>query len=179
MKFTRQYKIKIILIVLILSACILAMYISTPRPKFERKPPKIDPEALYQVANVLDGDTFEIKIGKVVETVRMLGINTPETVDPRKLVQCYGKEASDKTKEMLLKRKVKLEIDTSQHATDKFGRLLAYVHRDDGIFVNKFLLENGFAREYTYSKAYSLQKQFRELEATAKQAKAGLWKKCQ
>lgn len=127
------------------------------------------------VTKTLDGDTFEIKIGKGMVKVRMIGIDTPETLDPRKPVQCYGHEASEKTKELLNGRSVSLKLDKTQSSLDKFKRLLAYVHRDDGLFVNQFLLENGYAREYTYNKKYQSQKEFKALEKKAKEEKHGLW----
>lgn len=137
-----------------------------------------DPEKLYQVVYVTDGDTFKAKIWSHVVTVRMLGINTPETVDPRKQPECYGKEASDQTKELLSSRQVRLKLNPNREEKDKYGRYLAYVYRDDGMFVNETLLKNGFAREYTYGKAYDFQKEFRELETEAKGAKMGLWGAC-
>ena len=108
----------------------------------------------------------------------MLGVDTPETVDPRKPVQCFGKEASDTTKSMLSYRTVSLQIDKTQYATDKFGRVLAYVYRDDGVFMNEFFLKNGFAREYTYDKAYQFQKEFKTHEKSAQDQKKGLWEYC-
>lgn len=178
MKLVRQFKIKIVLILLIIAITGLATYLSNS-PKTRYKIPKINPDEAYQVANVLDGDTFEIKIGKKNQTVRMLGVDTPETVDPRKPVQCYGKEASDETKSILSHYAVTLKMDKTQSMTDKFGRLLAYVYREDGLFMNEFLLKNGLAREYTYSKPYMFQKEFKAFEMAAKEEKAGLWKKCE
>lgn len=178
MTFIRQYKIKIILIIIITTSCGYFAYLSTPKYKYQTSIPKIDPNTFYVVTDVLDGDTFEVKIGKEKVTIRMLGIDTPETLDPRKPVQCYGKESSEEAKKLLDKREVKLVIDKTQYLTDKYGRILAYVYRDDGLFINKFLLEKGFAREYTYSKAYELQEEFREIEQKSKIEKEGLWSTC-
>lgn len=105
----------------------------------------------------------------------MMGIDTPETLDPRKPVQCYGHESSEKTKELLGGRSVSLRLDKTQSVLDKFKRLLAYVYRDDGIFINQYLLENGYAREYTYNKKYQNQKEFKEIEKKAREEKRGLW----
>ena len=169
-------KYKIILITIIALSCGFAAHFSS---NSKYKPLKIDSNQEYQVANVLDGDTFEVKMGKKIQTVRMIGVDTPETVDPRKPVQCFGKEASQKTKSMLSHHIVRLHTDTTKSITDKFGRLLAYVYLENGLFMNEFLLKEGYAREYTYGKAYSLQKEFRTLEMVAKQGKVGLWKKCE
>ena len=89
----KTYKIKIILITLIVLTCSLGAYFSTPTTTYKKKIPKIDQKEQYQVTKVLDGDTFQIKIKKEIVTVRMIGIDTPETVDPRKIVQCFGKQA--------------------------------------------------------------------------------------
>lgn len=109
----------------------------------------------------------------------MLGINTPETVDPRKKVQCYGPEASADTKSLLKHQKVRLTFSPDREMRDKYGRYLAYVYREDGMFVNEFLLENGFAKEYTVGKPYDLQSEFRAIEAKARQDRVGLWTVCQ
>jgi len=79
--------------------------------------------------------------------VRYLGINTPESVDPRKPVECFGKEASLKNKELVLNKKVVLEKDISE--IDKYGRLLRYVYVD-GIFINLELIKQGYAQVATY-----------------------------
>ena len=92
--------IKVIVIFLIVISCISYLCFSKV-DNYKKKIPQIDQKEQYQVTKVLDGDTFQIKIRKEMVTVRMLGIDTPETVDPRKGIQCYGKQASDKTKEIL------------------------------------------------------------------------------
>lgn len=171
-------KIKIALIFLILLFSFWTAFLSGKSTGRYAVSIKIDPDEKYQVVSVLDGDTFEIKFDKGTRTVRMLGIDTPETVDPRKPIQCFGKEASDMTKSLLSHHTVSLRVDKTQSQTDKFGRLLAYVYRDDDLFINEYLLKNGFAREYTYSKAYSLQKQFKALQTEAKKEMVGLWKNC-
>lgn len=170
----KKYKIKIILIALIMSSCFIYVHFSTPTSVYKKKIP-IDQNEQYQVVKVLDGDTFQIKINKEIATVRMLGIDTPETVDPRKGIQCYGKQASDKTKELLLGKYVSLSTDPSQDNTDKYGRILAYVNIKDGIFINQYLLEYGYAREYKYKFNYQKRKEFKKLENLAKKKKIGLW----
>lgn len=137
----------------------------------------IDEDSQYPIERVIDGDTFTAKIGWHEITVRMLGIDTPETVDPRKPVQCFGKEASDQTKNLLNGKAVQLKFNPNREKKDKYGRYLAYVYAGD-LFVNEFLLENGYAREYTYGKPYIFQKDFREIEKIAKDSKKGLWGKC-
>ena len=130
---------------------------------------------LYPIVKVVDGDTITVDIDGAPETIRLIGIDTPETVDPRKTVQCFGKEASDTTKALLSGRKVTLERDGTQDERDKYGRLLAYVYRDDGLFINKYLVEQGFAHEYTYNLPYNYQAEFRAAQKTAQTEHRGLW----
>lgn len=136
-----------------------------------------DPEPeLYSVTKVVDGDTIAISKDGKTETVRLIGIDTPETVDTRVEVQCFGKESSDKLKALLSGKKVRLEMDEGEGARDKYKRLLAYIFREDGLFANKYMIEEGYAYEYTYDTAYKYQKEFKEAEESAKNGEKGLWK---
>lgn len=130
------------------------------------------------VARVIDGDTVDVSENGKGVRVRLLGINTPETLDPRKPVECFGPEASKKMHELLDDGEVRLETDPSQGLYDKYGRTLAYVFLPDGTDVNKLLVTQGFASEYTYKKPYKLQKEFRAAEAAAKLSGVGLWSAC-
>lgn len=126
---------------------------------------------------VVDGDTIVVAaLNGKNETVRLIGIDTPEVVDPRKPVQCFGQQASDKTKEILSGQKVFLERDVTQSDRDKYGRLLRYVFLINGTNFNKLMISEGFAHEYTYqSNPYKYQKEFKEAEKTARENKKGLW----
>ena len=129
----------------------------------------------YGVTKVVDGDTITINLDGAAETIRLIGINTPETVDPRKPVQCFGKQASDEAKTILTGRKVRIEKDPTQGDRDKYGRLLAYVWRDDGLFFNEYMIQQGYAYEYTYDRPYKYQTQFKADQATAESQDRGLW----
>lgn len=129
----------------------------------------------YSVTQVVDGDTIKISMNGQEETLRLIGLDTPETVDPRKPVQCFGKEASNKGKELLTGRKVRIEVDPSQGARDKYNRLLAYIYRDDGLFYNQYMIEQGYAHEYTYNTPYKYQAQLKAAQKTAQTNQAGLW----
>jgi micrococcal nuclease len=135
----------------------------------------VSPSAVLTVSRVVDGDTIVVGSGKTKETVRLIGVDTPEVVDPRKPVQCFGKEASAETKRLLNGRSVRLEADPTQGDRDKYGRLLRYVYRDDGLFVNRELVANGFAHEYTYDIPYRFRDEFRNAETAARTAGKGLW----
>jgi micrococcal nuclease len=95
---------------------------------------------------VVDGDTIELSDGS---KVRLIGIDTPESVDPRRPVECLGKEASDHTASLLPPGTgVRLEYDAQRE--DRYGRTLAYVYRtDDGLFVNAAIARDGFAQQLT------------------------------
>lgn len=128
----------------------------------------------YEVLRVVDGDTIDIALlGKT--RVRLIGINTPEVVDPRRPVQCFGKEASIKAKELLLGKSVSLEFDPSQDKYDKYGRLLAYVYLPDGTFFNEQMIRDGYAYEYTYRLPYKYQEEFKRAQREAEYGKLGLW----
>ncbi len=131
--------------------------------------------AYYKVTEVVDGDTIKININGKIETLRLIGLDTPETVDPRKSVQCFGREASSKAKELLLGKNVRIEKDISQGELDKYNRILAYVHREDGLFYNKHMIETGYAHEYTYNTPYKYQAEFKTVQKTAQQNSLGLW----
>lgn len=135
-------------------------------------PPK---EGYYQVEKVVDGDTIEVNIAGVVEKIRLIGIDTPETVDPRKAVQCFGKEASDNSKKLLEGQSVKLEADDTQDNRDKYKRLLRYVILEDGTNFNKKLIEDGYAHEYTYDIPYKYQSEFKTAQKDAQENNRGLW----
>lgn len=131
---------------------------------------------MFKVAKVIDGDTIEVERYGKIEKVRLIGIDTPETVDPRKTVQCFGKEASDNSKALMQGKSVRLEFDPLVGERDKYQRLLAYVWLDDDQFVNQLLVSEGFAHEYTYrSQAYKYQSQFKQAESTARENGIGLW----
>jgi micrococcal nuclease len=135
----------------------------------------VDANQPYSVTSVVDGDTMKIDVDGTIETLRLIGINTPETVDPRRPVQCFGKEASDKVKELLEGQKVRIEQDPTQDTRDRYGRILAYVYREDGLFLNKKMIEDGYAYEYTHDKPYMYQDSFKNAEAIAKTNERGLW----
>src|SRR3989344_1218237 len=124
------------------------------------------------VTRVIDGDTIEIEGG---QKVRYIGIDTPETVDPRKPVQCFGVEASNKNKELVSGKRVRLEKDVSE--TDKYGRLLRYIYIGD-TFVNLELVKQGFAYSSTYPPDIKYQNQFTDAQRLAREQNEGLWGSC-
>ena len=130
------------------------------------------------ISRVIDGDTIDVLIGDTTERVRLIGIDTPETVDPRKPVQCFGKEASEKTEGLLPQGMiVSLISDPTQDDRDKYGRLLRYITASDGTDIQLFLIEEGFGREYTYDIPYERQTEYKKAQREAQAAGHGLWAK--
>jgi micrococcal nuclease len=126
-----------------------------------------------KVIRVVDGDTIEIEGGV---KVRYIGMNTPETVDPRKPIQCFGKEASMENKTLVEGKEVELEKDISN--TDKYGRLLRYVWLN-GIMINEILVKEGYARVDTVPPDVKYSNIFLTAENESRTNNLGLWKKCQ
>ena len=131
-----------------------------------------------QVLRVIDGDTIQVIINATKETVRLIGVDTPEPVDPRKPVQCFGKEASDFAKSLLTDKTIFLEADTTQGDRDKYQRLLRFVFLENGTNVNKLLISEGYAHEYTYHLPYKYQGEFKAAEIDAQENNRGLWRMC-
>lgn len=143
---------------------------STPKPTPTLSPTPLDLKYTDTiVTNVIDGDTFTIEGGEVV---RMIGMDTPETVHPNKPVQCYGKEASAKTTELIEGQKVRLEKDVSE--TDKYKRLLRYVWKGD-VLINELLVQEGYAQSSSYPPDIKYQDRFVTAQQEARANLRGLW----
>lgn len=131
-------------------------------------------QEVFEVLKVIDGDTVTIQMGDKKETVRMIGIDTPETNDTRTGVQCFGAEATAQLKKIIGKR-VAVEKDAGEGERDKYDRLLAYLFSENGVNLNRKMIEDGYAYEYTYDDAYKYQKEFKAVEEVAKEEGRGLW----
>jgi len=127
------------------------------------------------IVRVVDGDTIRVRIEEKEYTVRLIGMDAPETVDPRKPVQCFGKEASAVLAELTGGKEVWLATDDTQDEKDRYGRLLRYVYLDDDTNVAEYMIRNGFAFEYTYREPYRYQKLFRQAQGSAEYEGVGLW----
>ena len=129
----------------------------------------------FTVLKVVDGDTIHVSANGQKLKIRMIGLDTPETVDPRKPVQCFGLEASAQAKTILGGQSVCLETDPSQDSVDRFGRTLAYVWTESGRLFNLDMIADGFAFEYTYDLPYRYQQDFKAAENDARAQERGLW----
>lgn len=129
----------------------------------------------FSVVSVTDGDTLKINIDGQVETIRVIGINTPETVHPNKPVECFGREASAKAKSLLSASRVTIFYDQSQGERDKYGRLLVYVTLEDGQDFGETMIKEGFAYESTYNVPYEKQSLYKAAQKHAETNEVGLW----
>lgn len=133
-----------------------------------------------KILRVVDGDTIEIELDGEKEKVRIIGINTPESVDPRRPVECFGKEASAKAKELFEQSKsgevVYIESDPSQSSQDRYGRLLRFVYLDGGATdFGLEMIKQGYAQEYTYDDPYAYQIDYLNAQVSAQVNEFGLW----
>lgn len=132
-----------------------------------------------EVTGHVDGDTVRVRIDGppaelgVIETIRLIGVDTPETVHPNKPVAFFGREASDFTKTRLLGANVRLAFDWDLR--DRYGRLLAYIYTGDGECFNAVLVREGYGHAYTRF-SFQFMEEFRALEREAREARRGLWK---
>lgn len=140
----------------------------------ENKTGATSQKTTYKVLSVVDGDTIKVEYEGRTTSVRLIGVNTPETVDPRKDVECFGKEASQFLKSKLEGQTVTMEADSTQSDRDKYNRLLRYIYLD-GKDVSLMLIENGYGYEYTYNVPYQKQTQYKNAQTIAPENKRGLW----
>ncbi len=140
-----------------------------------KEPPQEESKEIktYLITKVVDGDTITIEGGQVI---RYIGIDTPETVHPSKPVECFGVEASNKNKELVDGKQIKLEKDISE--TDRYGRLLRYIWIGN-IFVNDYLVRQGYAYASTYPPDVKYAEQFVQAQREARENNRGLWASCQ
>jgi micrococcal nuclease len=135
-------------------------------------------QANATVVRIVDGDTLVVEADGVDERVRLIGINTPESVDQNRPVMCFGKEASAHLEELLPEgTPVRLERDVEPR--DRYDRLLAYVYRAaDGEFVNLAMVRDGYAQQYTFPPNVAHSEQFGDAERAARRGGVGLWSAC-
>jgi len=164
---------------LLLGLCLVAIGadapIVAPAKLPDLKAPELKADQLTSVVRVVDGDTIVVKTDTGLTKIRLVGVDTPETVDPRKPVEEYGREASRFTTNLLKGEQVYLVKDPQQGEKDRYGRTLAYVYRyPDGLFVNAEIVRQGYGHCYP-DYPFKYLEQFRQLEQFARQAEKGLW----
>lgn len=163
----------LIFLLLIAVGTLVALHLS----KIDIKLPKNQP-GFYRVVKFDDGDTIEVDMNGTAETVRFIGVDTPETHKPNTPVQCYGPEASEYTKNLIGTNKVRLQADPLDTNRDRYGRLLRYVYLPDGRLVEKELIKSGYGFAYIQF-PFLKSVEFKTDESMAKSAGKGLWSACQ
>ncbi len=133
---------------------------------------------LYRVNRFDDGDTIAVDMNGAEETIRFIGVDTPETHDPRKAVQCFGQAAANFTKNLIGTSDVRLEADPLNTNRDRYNRLLRYVYLPSGTLVNSEIIKQGYGFAYL-SFPFTKADEFRELEKEARDNNRGLWSDCQ
>jgi micrococcal nuclease len=130
-----------------------------------------------RVVRVVDGDTIKVRVGPRTDTVRYIGVDTPETVKPGAPVQCYGHAASSANRRLVAGREVELRV--GREPRDRYERVLAYVYRlPDRLFVNAELVRRGYARTLTIPPNDAFAPRLARLERDASRAGRGLWSAC-
>lgn len=138
---------------------------------------QVNQPGLYRVVNFDDGDTITVDMNGANETIRFVGVDTPETRDPRKKVQCFGHAAADFTKQLIGANNVRLESDPLSTNRDRYNRLLRYVYLPNGTLVNSEIIKQGYGFAYT-SFPFTKSDQFKQLQSEASQQGKGLWTSC-
>jgi micrococcal nuclease len=132
----------------------------------------------WQVTRIVDGDTVDVTRGRRTLTVRLIGIDTPETVHPTEPIECHGPEATLFATRRLLGEPVALEFDRSQGRRDYYDRVLAYLWTTQGriAMFNREAVRRGHALEYTYDDPYAWQREFLAAESAARSQRLGVWR---
>lgn len=132
----------------------------------------------YNVAQFDDGDTVIVDMNGTEEKIRFIGVDTPETKDPRKPVQCFGRKASEFTKNLIGDNPIRLEADPTNTNRDRYNRLLRYVYLPDGTLVNLEIIKQGYGFAYL---SFPVQKaeEFHLAQKQAREKGLGLWSGCE
>ena len=128
-----------------------------------------------RVSRVIDGDTLDIVVAGETRRVRLLGVDTPESVHPTEPVECYGPEASAFLRGLIEGQTVRLAADPSQDAVDRYDRWLGLIWLTDGTLVNHELIAQGYATAFITRPPHARSTAFRDAEDQARAAGLGMW----
>jgi micrococcal nuclease len=149
--------------------------LSTPKTTINTAPINA---SYYPVTHFTDGDTIGVTINGTQETIRLIGVDTPETKKPGSPIQCYGPEASSFTKTLIGSQPVRLAADSRSDDRDRYGRLLRYVYIGDGTLVNQKIISEGYGFAYTVF-PFDKETTFSASQEDARASHRGLWAACQ
>jgi micrococcal nuclease len=173
LRITKRTPLWLVLIVLFVTLAQQYHWFDKPKTGITTNPP-----GTYRVVEVYDGDTIAVDMNGKIEKIRLIGVDTPETHDPRKTVQCFGIAASEQTKQALTNQNVRLEADPTNTNRDRYNRLLRYVYLPDGRLWDAELIKNGYGFAYT-SFPFEKKEEFKSLENDARTNNRGLWGGCE
>ncbi len=173
-RIIKKRHVKLLVSLLLLLLTVLASRYPVAVNKLTGGPPP----GTYTVTQFHDGDTITVDMNDSEETVRLIGVDTPETHDPRKSVQCFGKAASDFTRQLIGSQPVRLEADPLGTNRDRYDRLLRYAFLPDGRLVQAEIIKHGYGFAYT-SFPLTRSEEFLEYQRQAREKNLGLWSNCQ
>ena len=165
---SRKYYILIVLVV-VLAAAVIKQRLNNNRSSA--------PPGYYRVSKFVDGDTLAVDMNGQSQKVRFIGVDTPETHDPRKAVQCYGQVAADFTKSFVGRQPVRLVADPLDTNRDRYDRLLRYVYLPDGTLLNEELIKRGYGFAYI-GFPFTKTQLFKQDQQQAQTQRRGLWGVC-
>ena len=174
--YYRRHRLKLLIAMLVALAVVATQsgWLDDASKKAQQSNP-----GLYTINHYVDGDTIAVNMNGSVETVRFIGVDTPETHKPNTPVQCYGPQAADHTKQAISRfGKVRLQADPQDTNRDRYGRLLRYVYLPDGTLLDEQIIKQGYGFAYL-SFPFSKKTQFAADQQAAQAAKLGLWAVCQ
>jgi endonuclease YncB( thermonuclease family) len=174
MRYRRRHKFSLagIVIAILFVVATQSGWLNSPVQNAQRNQP-----GLYPISHFVDGDTITVDMDGHDETIRFIGIDTPETHKPNTPVQCYGPEAAAYTKATIGNNRVRLQADGLDTNRDRYGRLLRYVYLPDGTLLEDKLVSEGYAFAYTQF-PFEKKQQFVDEQSQAKAAGKGLWSAC-
>lgn len=175
LKYWRRHKLKFVIFLLVVSIVVITQsgWLSNAPQSLQQNQP-----GLYTINHYVDGDTIAVNMNGSVETVRFIGVDTPETHKPNTPVQCYGPEAAAHTKSAISKfGKVRLQADPLDTNRDVYGRLLRYVYLPDGTLLDEQIIQQGYGFAYL-DFPFSKKAQFAADGQAAMAAHVGLWSVC-
>lgn len=175
MKRKTQKRVVTLIISLLL---VLAGYFSDQNPDFTAHILGDSTPGTFAVTDFSDGDTITVDMNGKDETIRFIGVDTPETHDPRKAVQCFGEAAATFTKQLIGTQRVRLEADELSSNRDRYDRLLRYVYLPDNRLVNAEIIKQGYGFAYT-SFPFTKSEEFKRYEQEARDNNRGLWSSCE
>ena len=175
LRYWRRHKFKFLLSVLVLIIVVATQsgwLDNLPQAAQQNQP------GLYPIDHYVDGDTIAVNMNGNIETIRFIGVDTPETHKPNTPVQCYGPDAAAFTKAQISQfGKVRLQADPLDTNRDVYGRLLRYIYLPDGTLLDEKLIQQGYGFAYL-DFPFTKKAQFAADEKAAQAAKTGLWGVC-